>query len=55
MKILDCENDNTMFGSIKVITGIQKKDLIDMFNRFDLDDYYEDNTWIDADALFLKK
>lgn len=57
MKILDCENDKTMFESIKQITGIPKNELIIMFDKFNLDEFYETNTRFSqtADSLFLNK
>lgn len=55
MKILDCENTDTMFKSIENITGLQKNELIKMFDLFDLDEFYKNNDWISADELFLNK
>lgn len=57
MKILDCDNEHSMFESIREITGIQKNDLVDLFNHFNLEEFYESNSdfHLSSDKLFLVK
>ncbi|TQR19714.1 hypothetical protein [Psychrobacillus vulpis] len=43
MKVLDCGNDDTMFQSLREISGINKHEFLKMFNQFDLDEFYESN------------
>lgn len=38
MKVLNCENDDTIFESLKEITGINKREFLSMFNQFKLDE-----------------
>lgn len=57
MKVLNCENEHSMFESIREIAGIRKNEMVEMFNQFNLEDFYECNPdfHLSPDKLFLVK
>ncbi|GMX60101.1 hypothetical protein Elgi_68680 [Paenibacillus elgii] len=57
MIILDCESIETMYESVESVTGINRSELNEFFDGFDMDKFYEENSNFDepADRLLLSK